>query len=71
MENTIPFGELLEAADKLSPEEQETMIEIMHRRIIEHRREELFRDIQLSRQEFQEGKCEPTKPANLLKEILP
>lgn len=46
MESVLPFGEVLEAADKLSLEEQETLIEIIHRRVIERRREELAKEIQ-------------------------
>jgi len=42
MENRMPFGEVLEAVGKLSLEEQETLLDVLHRRIIEHRREEDF-----------------------------
>jgi hypothetical protein len=38
----MPFGEVLEAVGKLSLEEQETLLDVLHRRIIEHRREEDF-----------------------------
>jgi hypothetical protein len=41
MESVLPFGEVLEAVDKLSLEEQETLIEIIRRRIIERRRTEI------------------------------
>jgi hypothetical protein len=70
MEKTMPFGEVLEAADKLSLEEQEALIEVLHRRLIERRREELARDIQEAQEEFQAGRCRPVTPAELMKEML-
>jgi hypothetical protein len=70
MEKLIPFGEVLEAADKLSLEEQETLIELLHRRLIERRRDELARDIQQAREEFEASRCRPVTPQELMKEIL-
>ncbi len=69
-ENMMPFGEVLEAIDKLSLEEQETLADVLHRRIIEQRREELAREIQEARAEFQAGQCHPVTPEELTKEIL-
>ncbi len=70
MENTFTFGELLEAADRLSLEEQETLMGILHRRMIERGRAELARDIQEAQKEFQAGKAKPVTPDKLMKEIL-
>ena len=47
MGNVLAFGEVLEAADELSLEEQETLIEVIRRRVIERRREELVAEILL------------------------
>ncbi|MFQ5865752.1 MAG: hypothetical protein ACE5IW_11045 [bacterium] len=70
MGNTISFGQVLEAADKLSLEEQETLIGILHRRMIERRREELAQDIKEAQKEFREGKCKPVTVDQLMKEML-
>ncbi len=70
MTKAIPFGEILEAIERLSLEEQETLQEILHRRIIERRREEIAQDIHDAQQEFQAGSCRPVTPAELMKEIL-
>lgn len=70
MENVMPFDEVLEAVDKLSLEEQEALIEVLHRRIIEHRREELAKEIQQAQQEFRAGQCQPVTPTELIKEII-
>ena len=70
MENVMPFGEVLEVADRLSLKEQETLIEVLQRRIIERRREELAKETQDAQQEFQAGCCRPVAPAELMKMIL-
>ena len=69
MENVISFGEVLEAADKLTLEEQESLIDILHRRMIERRRAELKQDIENARKEFHEGHCKPATPNEIMKEI--
>jgi len=68
MEEQSVFGEVLEAADRLSPEEKEALIEVLQRRLIDQRREELAREIAAARQEFQSGQCQPTTSEDLLKE---
>jgi hypothetical protein len=70
MEKLIPFGDVLEAADKLSLEEQEALLEVLHRRLIERRRDELARDIQQAQEELRAGQCRPVTPEELMKEIL-
>lgn len=70
MENAMTFSEVLESADELSLDEQETLMEVLHRRIIEHRRAGLAKEVQNAQQEFKEGKCKPTTPSELMKEIL-
>ena len=63
------FEEVLEDIETLSLEDQEILIEILHRRIVERRREELAQDVQQARQEFQSGQCVPVTPEELLNEI--
>ena len=64
------FAEVLEAADKLTLEEQESLIDILHRRMVEQRRAELKKDIQQARKEFRKDQCEPATPAEIMKDIL-
>lgn len=70
MPTLLAFGEVLEAADSLSLDEQETLIEILQRRMIQQRRAELAQDIQAARKEFQAGKCQPATPSEIMKDIL-
>lgn len=70
MANVLQFGEVLEAADHLSQDEQEQLIDILHRRLAEASRQRLVAEIQESRQEFAEGRCLPTPPSELMREIM-
>jgi hypothetical protein len=64
------FGEILEAADKLSLEEQETLIYVLSHRAADRRRDLLGRDIRKARKEFKEGQIRPATPDDILSEIL-
>ena len=69
MAHVLPFGEVLEAADQLSLGEKEELINVLNRRIIEARQDELVQDIEKANREFREGKALPTTPDDLMKEI--
>jgi len=70
MERALAFGEVLQAVDELSLGEQETLVEVVQRRIIERRRERIAREIQQAQKEFQAGHCRPVMPDDLMTEIL-
>ncbi len=69
MPSTLPFGELVEAVDQLPPDDQETLMQILHRRLAARRRKQLAADIEEARQEFARGDCRPTTPDELMREI--
>ena len=71
MAKSLHFGEVLESIEALSLEDQEILKEILHRRLIERRREELVQDVQRAQQEFQAGDCRPVTPEELMNEIMP
>lgn len=64
------FGEILDAADKLSLEEQEALIDVLSRRAADRRRDQLGREIRNARKEFKEGQTKPSTPEDILSEIL-
>jgi len=70
MKTSLPFGEILDAADALSIEDQEALIAVLRRRIIESRRQEILKDIHEAEQEFDRGQCRPATAAELMKEII-
>ncbi len=70
MSLTISFGEVLDATDKLSLDEQHTLIEILQQRMRERRRAIIAKNIQAARKEFQQGDCQPATPREIMKDIL-
>jgi hypothetical protein len=64
------FSDVLEAAEGLSLEEKEALIEVLQRRLIDERRDELAQEIAAARKEFESGECREASPEELLKEIL-
>jgi hypothetical protein len=70
MENMLAFGEVLEAADRLSLEEQETLADILKRRIIERRRQEIVAEVQSAHEEYEAGSCKIVTSDELMEEIL-
>jgi len=70
MPDTAPFAEVLEAAGKLTLPEQEALLDILRRRLIELRRAELVKDVQDAGREFEAGGCRPVDPGELTKEVL-
>ncbi|MBN1396383.1 MAG: hypothetical protein JW959_15265 [Pirellulales bacterium] len=70
MQNSTAFSELLDAADKLSLDEQEALVEILRHRMAEYRRAELAKEIQDAEQEYKAGRCRPVTPDELMGEVL-
>jgi len=60
--DVMPFGEVLEAADHLSQDEQRELIAILQRRLAQAARTRLAAEVQEARQEFADGRCSPAIP---------
>ena len=70
MEQSLSFGSVLEAADALSLEEKETLLEILRRRIAERRRQSLLEDIHEAERDFAAGNCEIATVDEIMQELL-
>jgi hypothetical protein len=70
MQNIIPFGEILEAADKLPVHDQEELIDILSKRIVDHRREKLSRQIKEAQEEYAAGQGRAGSPDDIINEIM-
>ncbi len=70
MKNFLPFGEILEAADHLPIDDQLFLRDILTKRIIERRRNEIAQDICESRREYAAGQCKPVSLDELMSELL-
>jgi hypothetical protein len=70
MTQALPFGEILDAADHLSQDEQEELIAILRRRLAHAARQRVLADAQEARREFAAGRCVVATPDELMGEIL-
>jgi hypothetical protein len=64
------FHVVVEAADSLTQEEQETLIELLNRRLAGRRRAQLVGDVKEAQREFESGALRPTTADEIMKEIL-
>jgi hypothetical protein len=64
------FAQILDSADELDVEEQESLVELLQRRLAERRREELVEAVRSARRDFKGGRCRPATPKQIVKSIL-
>ena len=70
MKTMQSFSSVLDAVDKLSIEDQEALIEVIKRRILEYRRTKLANEVRQAQQEFKAGNCSPASSSDIMEEIL-
>ena len=70
MERSLAFAEVLEAVDQLSAEDQEALVEIVRKRAAERGRKRLAAEAREALRDFNEGRCQPTTPGDLMDQIL-
>lgn len=63
------FSDVVDAADELSVEEQETLLAILRRRLAERRRAELVREVAEARAEHQAGRSHPASVSEIMVEV--
>jgi hypothetical protein len=62
------FADVVDAADKLSLDEQQALLEIIRRRITERNRAQLVRDVESSRAEHVSGRSRSATVTQILDE---
>ena len=70
MRKTSEFSEVVEAAERLSLDEKETLLELLRNRTADERRAQLRQEVALSRREFANAKAKPATVEQLMREIL-
>jgi hypothetical protein len=63
------FAEIVDAADRLSADEQLTLLEILRRRLAERDRQQLVRDVADARAEYASGTAPPTSVKQIMDEV--
>ena len=67
---TTPFEQALEMIEQLPAEDQENLIEIVQRRLIEQRRAEIARNASATLQVFREGRARYGTVDDLRRDLL-
>ncbi len=63
------FSEIVDAAGQLSADEQQTLLEILSRRLVEQNRKQLARDLAEARAEFANGIARPASVTQIMDEV--
>lgn len=63
------FQEVIEMVETLPPDDQKLLIEIIRRRLIQHRRAELAEDVAEARNAYNRGEVGRGTVADLMKEL--
>ena len=63
------FSDVVDAADNLSVDEQQTLVEILRRRIAKRNREILVRDVAEARAEFRTGQARASSVSDIMDEV--
>ena len=63
------FSDVVDAADDLSVDEQETLVEILRRRIAKRNREALVRDVAEARAEFRASQGRTSSVSDIMEEL--
>lgn len=64
------YGQVLEAIEALSEEQQESLMDVVRKRLAERRRAALVKSVAEARKEFKSGKLRPATPAEIMRKIL-
>lgn len=65
----MTFAEVIEAIDRLSPDEQEAILDIVRRRMSEARRLRLIEAVENAREDYSTGEFRVVTPSELAREI--
>lgn len=65
----MSFSDVVDVVSNLSLDEQESLMEIIHQRMIEKGRERILADIEEGRREYREGLLQPTTPEEIAKDL--
>lgn len=64
------FSQVLDSIETLPADQQESLVELMQKRLAERRRLALVEAVQEARKEFKSGKCRPATPAEIMRKVL-
>jgi hypothetical protein len=69
MPESIVFSDVVDAVDEMTVEEQETLLAIVRRRLLERGRQRVLRDVEEGRAALARGDCKLMTAAEIMKEV--
>jgi hypothetical protein len=67
---TRTFADIVEAVDQLTPDEQETLITLVRRRLAHQGRLRILADVEESRRKYERGECKAGTVDEIMKRML-
>lgn len=64
------YGQVVDSIEALPEEQQESLLELVRRRLTERRREALIKSVQEARKEIKSGKLRPASPTEIMRKVL-
>jgi hypothetical protein len=64
------YGQVLDSIEALPEDQQESLLDIVRKRLVERRRAELIKSVGEARKEFKSGKLRPATSAEIMRKIL-
>ena len=64
------YGQVLDSIEALPEEQQESLVDIVRKRISERRRAALGKSVGAARKEFKSGKLRPATSAEIMRKVL-
>ena len=66
MSHQASFQSVVDQADQLTLDEQESLVEILRHRLAEQHRKQIVNDVLVTREEFLRGECHPVTAVELI-----
>ena len=64
------YGQVVDSIEALPDDQQESLLELIQRRLTERRREALVKSVHEARKEFKAGKIRPATPTEIMRKVL-
>ena len=64
------YGQVLDSIEALPEEQQESLVDIVRKRLAERRRAALIKSVGEARKEFKAFKIRPATPAEIMRKVL-
>lgn len=64
------YGQVVDSIEALPEDQQESLLELIQRRLAERRRETLVKSVHEARREFKTGKIRPATPSEIMRKVL-